>query len=157
MSNALWVRRRPRLKSCRARTVMSVSTVISLLASFGCSVAWLASSLGGWGEGLALTPQFHIGVFDSARSLYSHDLPYRGSIVSIDGEPPILVQRGFAAPGLYYRYLRFPSGVLWTFSISLGYPVGLFAILPGMWAIRRIARRRQLAFRTTESSAGRLS
>lgn len=78
--------------------------------------------------------------------------PYHGSIIALTSpERPIerifSERRGFGdAYGIYYRYFRWADSgaILWTFSVSLLYPMAVFTVLPAIWAWQwRRARKAQ--------------
>jgi hypothetical protein len=48
--------------------------------------------------------------------------PYAGSIIQLDGYPPIHKTVGFGrTAGIYYRYFLFDAGPLWTLLVNIGY------------------------------------
>ena len=88
-------------------------------------------------HGVAVTPSFHFGLFDGGAWFYSDERPYHGSIVQIDGQPPISQKSSLDFPGVYYRYFRFPAHTTWSLMVSLWYPIVLFAIPPALWIFHR--------------------
>jgi hypothetical protein len=63
--------------------------------------------------------------------------PYRGSIIAMEspGHPSGIVEHSFGTrAGIYYRHFHFPNGyVLWTFAISIFYPLGIAMAFPIAW------------------------
>ncbi|SRR5258706_11530809 len=88
-------------------------------------------------HGVAVTSRFHVGFFDGGVWFYSDQWPYRGSIIQVDGQPPLLRQASFDFSGIYYRFFRFPADSTWSLMVSLWYPVLLSAILPAFWIYQR--------------------
>ena len=88
-------------------------------------------------HGIAITSNFHFGLFDGGAWFYSDRWPYHGSLVQIDGQPPISQKYGLDFPGVYYRYFRFPASTTWSLVVSLWYPISLLAIPPAVWIFRR--------------------
>lgn len=92
---------------------------------------------------LALGSNAFVAIQDGRLSFFSDAQygPYRGSIISLsDGvHPPDYEQSGFDLPGLYYRWFCFKTGPFWTLTISLVFPIGLGAIMVGLWLFRRSA------------------
>ena len=88
-------------------------------------------------HGIAVTSRFHVGFFDGGVWFYSDQWPYRGSIIQVNGQPPLLRQAGFDLSGIYYRFLRFPADSTWSLMVSFWYPVLLSAILPANWIYQR--------------------
>jgi len=67
--------------------------------------------------------------------------PYHGSIIALTS-PEWPIERIFSKQqafgdicGIYYRYFRWADSgdVLWTLSVSLFYPMIVFAVLPTIW------------------------
>lgn len=81
-------------------------------------------------HGIAVTARFHVGFFDGGVWFYSDEWPYRGSIIQVGGQPPLLRQAGFDFSGIYYRYFLLPADSTWSLRVSLWYPFLLSAILP---------------------------
>ena len=122
--------------------LLQVTTAVSGIFCIAFVGVWLVSFfLDVSKHGMVVNQNFHIGFFNGAVSFYSHDVPYRGSIIQIDGYPPILALKHFTFVGIYYRYFRFPSETVWTLIISLAYPVIFFSVLPALWMRRRMAKR----------------
>jgi hypothetical protein len=89
-------------------------------------------------HGVAITPRFHLGLFDGGAWFYGDEWPYRGSIIQIDGQPPVSQKSGLDFPGVYYRYFfRSSAHTTWSLMVSLWYPIVLFAILPALWLFHR--------------------
>jgi hypothetical protein len=121
-------------------------TRIAIASAIGCcllAVALFVSyRLDMQRHGIAVARAFHVGLFDGGMWFYSDEWPYRGSIIQIDGRPPISNQSSLDFPGIYYRYFRFPAHTTWSLMVSLWYPFLLLAIPPAMWLFHR--RRLQL-------------
>jgi hypothetical protein len=95
---------------------------------------------------------FHLSVQDGCLLIFNDANygPYNGSIIDVSSaeekEPAgaILEKNGFGdSVILYYRYYRTDQWTLWTLSVSLLYPMALFAMLPVIWSIRALVRRRR--------------
>jgi hypothetical protein len=114
------------------------------------TVALLVSyRLDPWKACLGLTPDFYVGVLDGDLWFCSTELPYHGSMLQIDGDPPILRESGLDLPGVYYRSFRFPAGTLWSLGVDLRYLILPLVVFPSVWFIRRcLAERRLLKERT---------
>ena len=91
---------------------------------------------------LSASNAFHIGLYDGRVEFFSDKFgPYHGSIIALTSpERPIerifAERRGFGdTAGIYYRYFRWANSgaVLWTLSVSLFYPMIVFAVLPLTW------------------------
>ena len=74
--------------------------------------------------------------------------PYHGSIIAVTS-PEWPIKRIFSKQrafgdfcGIYYRYFRWADSgnVLWTLSVSLFYPMIVFAVLPTIWGWKRWRR-----------------
>ena len=111
-------------------------------------------SLGTWSfwtdprtDCLSMGDEFHVAVQYGRVSFFNvkNYGPYHGSIISLSSSKDsadgvFAVRRGFGdACGIYYRYFRWAESgdVLWTLSVSLVYPLILFAVLPTVWTLRR--------------------
>jgi hypothetical protein len=88
---------------------------------------------------LSFSNGFHVGVYDGRLDFFSDEHgPYHGSIIAITSrERPMerifSKQRAFGdICGIYYRYFCWADSgaVLWTLSVSLIYPMIVFAVLP---------------------------
>jgi len=95
---------------------------------------------------LSFSGDFHVAVQDGRVSFFnSKDYgPYHGSVVSF-ADNAFAAERGFGNTlGVYYRYFRWDNwgGVLWTLSVSLAYPLVVFAVLPATWAWLRWRAKR---------------
>lgn len=88
-------------------------------------------------HGITVTSRFYVGFFSGGLWLYSDQLPYQGSIIQVDGQPPLLRQSAFDFSGIYYRYFHFPADTTWSLRVSLWYPVLLSAIAPVFWMYQR--------------------
>ena len=90
---------------------------------------------------LSFTDEFHVGVYRGRLDLFNSEYPYHGSIIAITSlERPIerifSERRAFGdTVGIYYRYFCWADSgaVLWTLSVSLLYPLIVFAVLPTIW------------------------
>ena len=130
-------------------TVMSTILLGVLVVLLFLSADALANFLNPWDHYLSLGDALHIGVWGSSgldsRVVFFNDSdygPYRGSITGVIGAdgvvyPPLLHQRAFGDSwGIYYRYFRWSDSTLWTWMISLWYPIVVCAILPGAQLVR---------------------
>lgn len=118
------------------------TVLLALTVAFAVSSHWLNP----WSHRLSFGNHFHVSVF------WSHDLdirlvffndanygPYKGSMMSIVGAPPIDEKRAFGdTAGIYYRYFRDGPDTLWTLMLSIWYPAVLFSLLPGWYGLRRV-------------------
>jgi hypothetical protein len=92
-------------------------------------------------SGTSLFGDVRIGAYDNGFSLFNNTAPYRGSIIELQGSGWVLHREGFDAPGIYYRFFAFKDGsTYWTLTISRLYAIGLAAILPVVWLVRRLLR-----------------
>jgi hypothetical protein len=127
-----------------ARRALGILTVVSTALLVVAILLLLA--------GYALRPRFHyVSISDSlhvgleargfdSRSVFFNDAtgPYRGSIIGLldsDGNLVDPLEREWRfgdAWGVYYRYFQWPDRTLWTLSVSLWYPIVLFAMLPAL-------------------------
>ena len=137
---------------CRAFNIGVLVSVVLLGVTVALWVAALNSNQ--WDHRLSLGNSFHIGVcgpgLDSRLVFFSDSEygPYSGSIIQLNGSPPLERKIGFGDTlGIYYRYFRFPDGgpTLWTLMLSLWYPTILFVVLPIIWWIRY---RRKMVIKT---------
>lgn len=135
------MQRRALIIATRISTVLLALVLILAIASI-----WLNPR----DHHLSLREDLHVGVWNhglEVRIAFFNDSeygPYRGSMIGIvDGQgnlyPPLERKRYFDMPGVYYRYFRWSDATLWTFMLSLWYPIVLFAILP----TRRFVRWRR--------------
>lgn len=73
--------------------------------------------------------------------------PYRGSIIGladVDGSvlPRLEEQAAFGDSwGIYYRYFRRSDSTIWTLTVTLWYPMVLFAVVPVIGSLRGTRRR----------------
>lgn len=100
---------------------------------------------------LSTSNVFHIGLYDGRVEFFSDKFgPYRGGIIALTS-PEWPAERIFSKQwgfgdicGIYYRYFRWADSgaVLWTLSMSLFYPMIVFAVLPAisLWSWRRRMR-----------------
>ena len=99
---------------------------------------------------------FHIGVSeadgdDTIGRLVFYNTedpgPYYGSLIQMFGPSTLLSEAHFGdTAGIYFRYFRWPPGVLWTLMISLWYPLILFSIQPAIWLILNLRSRTHPGF-----------
>ena len=93
---------------------------------------------------LSLTPRFHVGVYNGRMDFFNdRNGPYHGSVISLIGFRAFAECRGFGDTcGIYYRYFRWADSgaVLWTLSVSLAYPLVIFAVLPTICVWKRWRR-----------------
>ena len=128
---------------CRRFNVGIVVTVVFVAIIV---VMWVAAlNCNALDHHLSLGRSFHMGTWDDgwdSRLVFFNDSeygPYRGSIIQMDGEPPLERRVGFGDRlGIYYRYFRFANdgATVWTLMISLWYPTILFVVLVILWWIR---------------------
>ncbi|MGO8746191.1 MAG: hypothetical protein ACLQNE_09395 [Thermoguttaceae bacterium] len=122
-----------------SRRIFNTLSLISAIFLACTVVSWVWSF---WAnpqkESLSFSRSFHVGVFGGRVEFFSDKDygPYHGSIISLDGGPKFAERRGFGDTlGIYYRLFRWADSgaVLWTLSVSLAYPLILFAVLPAIW------------------------
>lgn len=99
-----------------------------------------------WDHRLSVGQHFHVSVWGGdwdIRLVFFNDAdygPYRGSTISVDGNPPLRRELYFGdTAGVYYRYFGLAGSALWTLMVSIWYPVALFSILPS-WQLLRMSR-----------------
>jgi hypothetical protein len=112
-------------------------------------VAWLAAhAMDPYGHYLSLSSKYHVSLGGRGGGASLHVFndssygPYSGSIIAISAvgksNPNDPRESSFDAPGVYYRSLQWRDGKsLWTFSLSLLYPLIMCGILPMVWWFRR--------------------
>jgi hypothetical protein len=97
---------------------------------------------------LSIGDSFHVGVYRGRLEFFSLKIgPYHGSTISL-GDGSEISRWGFGdAYGIYYRYFRWADSgaVLWTLSVSLSYPMIVFAVLPTIWGWKRWRAKATLA------------
>ncbi len=102
---------------------------------------------------VSLGTDVHLSVVDGRLAFFNNaDYgPYNGSIISVSSkdyhEPSEFIEKvGFGdAWGIYYRYFRTAKGTLWTLTVSLVYPILLFAALPVTRLVRAlVAKQRRM-------------
>src|SRR5271157_3829938 len=96
---------------------------------------------------VSFSGNFHVAVENGRVSFFNvKDYgPYHGSLISLSSAqgpafPAFAERRGFGDTlGVYYRYFRWADSgiVLWTLSVTLLYPMVVFAMLPTIWAWKR--------------------
>ena len=107
--------------------------MVALLLGLSIASVWINP----WDQYFSISRQFHIGIWGQGldvRLVFFNDAdygPYRGSMISLDGDPPLdrAVYFGDTA-GIYYRYFRVAGSSLWTLMLLIWYPIALFATLP---------------------------
>ena len=120
----------------KRRTFNTLSLISALLLACT-TVLW------GWSfwadmreDRLSISDNFHMGAYRGRLEFFSLKIgPYHGSSTIFDETKD--TERGFGDTlGVYYRYLRFADSgdVIWTLSVSLFYPMIVFAVLPMTWA-----------------------
>ena len=124
-----------------SRRIFNKLSLISaiLLACTICLWVW-SDSTDPRKDCLSFSSEFHVAVLLWPRraSSATRNGPYHGSIIAMTSpERPIerifSKQRAFGdILGIYYRYFRWADSgaVLWTLSVSLFYPMIVFAVLP---------------------------
>ncbi|MEK6259077.1 MAG: hypothetical protein AABP62_10725 [Planctomycetota bacterium] len=126
----------------------------AMLWVFSLSVTFLTFALNPWGNHLTINPDFRVGVWSG----FSLDLvlgfsgtdpvlvffnrnegPYRGSLITVEGDPhpPVVTGVDWEFPRIYYRHIRWDDSLTWTLMVSLWYPLILFAIGPLIWGVSR--------------------
>ena len=114
---------------------------------------------------VSVTDGFHVGVtsrgFDSRIVFFSDSEygPYQGSIVALSGDsgehsPRMLREDAFGDfLGVYYRYFESAESKLWTFAVSLWYPLGLSVFVPLSYFVIRgqASPVRRITMRWTEA------
>ena len=123
----------------------------------------LTAALNPWDCHLAITPNLRVGVW-AAFSHHDPSLvffneregPYRGSLITIVGDPnpPVVTRVDWEFPRIYYRHIRSDDAVTWTLMVSLWYPLILFAIGPFVWGVSRWRRSRVNVGLNLEHSRG---
>lgn len=102
------------------------------------------------GHALSVGKHFHVSLLDSNVVFYSNDEygPYRGSMLSLAGDPNAPVVRGFGPwPGIfiYARDIRWPNGDrLWTLMFTLWYPVMLIVVALAIYEKRHGSKQSRL-------------
>ena len=120
----------------------SCAAFVALLLGLATASVWINP----WDHYLSISQQFHIGIWGRGvdiRLVFFNDAdygPYRGSMISLDGNPPVdrAVYFGDTA-GIYYRYFGVTDSSLWTLMLSIWYPIALLAILP-VWHLLALSR-----------------
>lgn len=144
---------------------------IALCTSIALLVLVLAISVAGfwidpWKERVSIGKDLHAAVWNrndnDVRFVFYNDIegPYTGSIIQLDGQPPLDRHFGFGDGaglpiGIYYRYFRYaglPTSATWTLSFSVWYPIVAFGILPVI-ALRRWRRDSQQPVATPGTAA----
>ncbi|MDX1964038.1 MAG: hypothetical protein SFX18_12860 [Pirellulales bacterium] len=102
----------------------------------------LCSHLDPWKNYLSISEEFHISIWGrgwDSRIVVFNDAeygPYRGSIISLvdangnDLNPRVREVAFGTYAGIYYRYFEWIDDTLWTFMLSMWYPIIVFAIIP---------------------------
>ena len=138
-----------------AHRVLRISTCLSTaLLAIAVALCIAGIWINPWDHRLSLSDTFHVAVWGrewDTRLVFFNDAeygPYRGSIIALvddqgNGYPAFEREVRFGdTAGIYHRYFRWPGGVtLWTFMLSLWYPIALFAILPLRWCVVRCRAR----------------
>jgi hypothetical protein len=141
--------------------LLNIAAAVSATAFCAIVVVWVAAgSVDPSKQFVSLSAACHISIDArgaDARLAVFNDAnygPYRGSILSIVGDPNAPTVQGFGdAAGIYYRMIQWPDGAqLWTLYVSLAYPLMAAAVLPCIWAIRH-SRRTQRGFPVESQSA----
>ncbi len=114
---------------------------------------------------LNVTPSFHVGLGDGRAYVFSHERPYLDGIISLSGTNAQVVSSWhitnlighdtsierygsgsgpisvtfFNLPGTRFREVNyfFESRPIWTFMVSLWYPILLLSVLPAIRFYRR--------------------
>jgi hypothetical protein len=136
----------PQPQSELSRRIFNTLSLISALLLTCTVVSWVRSY---WTDPtkdcVSFSDDFHVTVHDGRVSFFNlkDSGPYCGSIISLAGTR-LPVERGCGdTAGIYYRYFRWADGaVLWTVSVSLFYPLIVFAGLPLVWSWKWWRRRR---------------
>ena len=122
--------------ACVLSTVLLAATIVMhVVARWSDSRSDRVSIIGYAYAGLRADPHGRIWISNE-------QTPYHGSIIGLDGSnvPRTIGFGDFA--GIYYRRHTWPTHTWWTLIVSLWYPTALFSLLPVIWMIRRIRRRR---------------
>lgn len=135
------------------RRIFNVASLISALLLASTLLVWAWSFWADpWKDHLSINSGFHVGVYAGRVDFFSDESgPYHGSIISLSDANGVpvrpYVKRGFGdAFGLYYRHIRFvqSGATLWTLSVSLAYPLAMFAVLPAIWGWKQWRTKRIL-------------
>ena len=124
--------------------------LLSLIAAF------LTPALNPLDHHVTINPDCRLGVSsvfngsnfpDPVLVCFNHEQgPYRGSLITVDGDPrpPVVTGVDWEFPRIYYRHIhsRRDDSVIWTLMVSLWYPLILFAIGPLVWGVSRWRRSR---------------
>jgi hypothetical protein len=146
----------------RARTARIAAIGSTLLLVVSVLLFVLGFSLDPRDHHLSLGPSLHVGLtkggdFASRVAFFCDGEcgPFRGSVVALADSkgnvyPPFKQHRGFGDDGgIYYRYFEWDdycgTGHLihWTLTVSLWYPIVLFAVFPVIWGWRQLGHRRK--------------
>ena len=137
--------------ACPASAVL---WLLSLIA------AVLTLALNPWDHHVTINPDCRLGVwsgfsdgidpvlvFFNRQVGCDHDHgPYRGSLITVEGDPwpPVVTGVDWDFPRIYYRHIRsgWDDSVVWTLMVSLWYPLILCAIGPIIWGVFRWRRSR---------------
>ncbi len=128
---------------------MAASLRVSLALLAVAAFAFVGShAVDPWKHRISLTDDFHVTLWGhvvDARIVFFNDAeygPYRGSIIGLAGDSD-LKERGFGDfLGIYYRHFQWPNSVLWTWMVSLWYPVALFGTCSFVTWLRSSHERR---------------
>jgi hypothetical protein len=131
-------------RSAWSRLVQTVACASTIACLVSMVTLFVSGSADWMGKIFEVRPDFHVGLRNDAITFYSDALgPYTGSLIQIDGFPPIAERSGFGLEwGIYYRYVRWEPGdwhpstqpiEFWTLIISLWYPTILFAAFPAFY------------------------
>ncbi len=137
-----------------ARRIFIAANILSALLLAAALLCVIVAACGRRGPLLSMSQNLHIGAHsfrgaDLRLTFYSDaELgPYSGWLIAVVGSdgksyPPRKQEESFGDfLGVYYRYFEWYNGDrLCTLAVSLWYFVGLFAVLPTIWACK-FARR----------------
>jgi hypothetical protein len=130
-----------------ATVVSALMLAISVLLFL---VGYVASP---WDYHLSFNNDHHVGVWAhrlDSRLVFFNDAdygPYSGSIIGLvdaDGSicPPLEREESFGDSwGIYYRHFQRPDSTLWTLTVTLWYPIAVFAIMPCVSLVRYTVRQ----------------
>lgn len=125
------------------RTKTSRFAFVTSFVLFGVSVILFALSFGvnPWDQRISFTDDFHVGLL-RGRIVFFNDVacgPYQGSIIGlVDGDgnvyPPLEREINWGdSLGVYVRYFRWTDSTLWTLTVSLLWPLGIFGLPCAFW------------------------
>ena len=131
------------------RRIFDFASAGSVLLLAVTAVFWIASESRSWKDSIGIGGRVRFATAGGSFAFFNQSQPFFNGTISVSARGAISPawprEVSFHLPGLHFRHFTwpgvFPGGTYWTLGISFLYPLGVFAVLPGVWGVWWLRRR----------------